>query len=108
MTTVLGLRGSMVWPCARYIEKHCAATKLSITTIDNAWPRRRIVRRRAAGLMHKRRLVMSEGLQPEQSPQQPPLPLQIESSPDDRTMALICHLVGGILGFLIPLIVWLI
>jgi len=35
-------------------------------------------------------------------------PLQIESTPDDRTMALICHIGGGFVGFLVPLIVWLI
>jgi len=59
---------------------------------------------------------MSEGRPPDQPPErlpeqpseQPALPLQIESTPDDRTMAFICHLVGGLLGFLIPLIVWLI
>jgi uncharacterized protein len=55
---------------------------------------------------------MSEGRPPEQPPEPPvappALPTQIDSTPDDRTMAFICHLVGGILGFLIPLIVWLI
>ena len=54
---------------------------------------------------------MSEGLPPQPPPEpplEPPLPLQIESTPDDRTMAFVCHLVGGIVGFLVPLIVWLI
>jgi uncharacterized protein len=55
---------------------------------------------------------MSEGRPPEQPPEPPvapqALPTHIESNPDDRSMAFICHLVGGILGPLIPLIVWLI
>jgi uncharacterized protein len=55
---------------------------------------------------------MSEGRPPEQPPEPPVapqgLPTQIDSTPDDRSMAFICHLVGGILGPLIPLIVWLI
>jgi uncharacterized protein len=37
-----------------------------------------------------------------------PAPLQIDSTPDDRSMAMIAHLVGGLVGFLVPLIVWLI
>ncbi|HYV39958.1 MAG TPA: DUF4870 domain-containing protein [Gemmataceae bacterium] len=35
-------------------------------------------------------------------------PLQIESTPDDRNMAFISHLVGGFIGFIVPLIIWLI
>jgi uncharacterized protein len=34
-------------------------------------------------------------------------PKKKDSSKDDRTMAMFCHL-GGIFGFLIPLIIWLI
>jgi uncharacterized Tic20 family protein len=30
------------------------------------------------------------------------------ASSDDRTMALFCHLGGALLGFLVPLIIWLI
>jgi hypothetical protein len=58
--------------------------------------------------------MSSENQPPEPAPE-PPVseapsqdPLQIESTPDDRNMAFICHLVGGLIGFLVPLIVWLI
>lgn len=34
-------------------------------------------------------------------------PATIESTQDDRTMALLCH-IGGAFGFIIPLIVWII
>jgi uncharacterized protein len=47
---------------------------------------------------------MSEGRPPEPT-SRPPL---IESTQDERTMAMLCHL-GGVIGsFLIPLIIWLI
>jgi uncharacterized Tic20 family protein len=35
------------------------------------------------------------------------LPPEIPSTADDRNMAVLCHL-GGIVGFLVPLIIWLI
>ncbi len=35
-------------------------------------------------------------------------PLSIPSTPDDRQMGLFCHLGGALLGFLVPLIIWLI
>jgi uncharacterized Tic20 family protein len=47
--------------------------------------------------------MSNEPLEP--APQTSPVPM--ETTSDDRTMAMLCHL-GGILGFLIPLIVWLI
>jgi uncharacterized Tic20 family protein len=37
----------------------------------------------------------------------PALPI-IDSTPDDRTMAMLCHIGGAIGSFLIPLIIWLI
>jgi uncharacterized protein len=49
----------------------------------------------------------SEQLPPAPS-ELPPGPPQIPSTADDRTMALVAHLVGGLVGFLAPLIVWLI
>lgn len=50
--------------------------------------------------------LKDEPLPPEPSPEGGPL--QIPSTQDDRTMALLCHLGGGLLGFLVPLIIWLI
>jgi uncharacterized Tic20 family protein len=47
--------------------------------------------------------MSNEPLEP--APQTSPVPM--ETTSDDRSMAMLCHL-GGILGFLIPLIVWLI
>lgn len=44
-------------------------------------------------------------LPPEATPAAPPT---IESTQDDRTMALLCHLGGIITGFIVPLIIWLI
>src|SRR5262245_57550403 len=36
------------------------------------------------------------------------VPAEIPSDKDERTMAMLCHLGGAFLGFLVPLIVWLI
>jgi hypothetical protein len=43
---------------------------------------------------------------PVPNPFQPPPVVNISSDPEDRTWGMICHL-GGILGFLIPLVLWL-
>jgi uncharacterized Tic20 family protein len=43
---------------------------------------------------------------PEPAPSSEPL-APIDSTPDDRTMAMLCH-IGGAFGFLIPLIIWMI
>lgn len=37
-----------------------------------------------------------------------PLPTEIPSTQDERTMALLCHLGGILTGFIVPLIIWLI
>jgi len=55
---------------------------------------------------------MSEGRPPEQPveqhPEQPRSPLLIESTQDERTMAMLCHLGGVVSSFVIPLLIWLI
>jgi uncharacterized protein len=43
-----------------------------------------------------------------QPPSPSTTPPSIESTPDDRTMALVCHIGGAVGSFLIPLIIWLI
>jgi uncharacterized Tic20 family protein len=40
-------------------------------------------------------------------PLQEVVPSTIASTPDDRTMAMLCH-IGGAFGFIIPLVVWLV
>jgi uncharacterized protein len=40
-------------------------------------------------------------------PEQPAPTSLTESSKDDRTMAMLCHLGGILLSFLVPLIIWL-
>jgi uncharacterized Tic20 family protein len=47
-----------------------------------------------------------QGIQPAPDPKVQ-LP-SIDSTPDDRTMAMLCHLLGGFGGFIVPLIIWLI
>jgi uncharacterized Tic20 family protein len=47
-------------------------------------------------------------LEPRSRPMSLEEPKRIESTSEDRTMALFCHLGGAILGFLVPLIIWLI
>src|SRR6516165_6132874 len=49
-----------------------------------------------------------EGIQPAPTPAPKPGVPAIESTPDDRTMAMLCHLIGGLAGFIVPLIIWLI
>ncbi len=41
-------------------------------------------------------------------PSTEPSPVEISSTSDDRTMALLCHIGGIVTGFLVPLIIWLI
>ena len=49
---------------------------------------------------------------PQQQPVVPPATpaalAEIPSTADERSMALLCHLGGALLGFLVPLIVWLV
>jgi uncharacterized protein len=50
--------------------------------------------------------MFSMSTMPEPTPGPEPL-APIDSTPDDRTMAMLCH-IGGAFGFIIPLIIWMI
>ncbi|NLE55690.1 MAG: DUF4870 domain-containing protein [Lentisphaerae bacterium] len=42
------------------------------------------------------------------NPVENPAPAPVEVSNDDKMMAMLAHLLGGILGFIVPLNIWLI
>jgi uncharacterized Tic20 family protein len=51
-----------------------------------------------------------EPITPAPAPSGPAQPPGAPAAPskDEKTMAMLCHLVGGLVGFLVPLIIWLI
>jgi uncharacterized Tic20 family protein len=45
---------------------------------------------------------------PQEPPSQPPLPVAQLPSDEERTLAMVCHLLGILTGFLGPLVLWLV